>query len=298
MKLNLIQKQFIINNYPEKGGPFCAESLNIPREAVSWFAGGLGLKTYAPRRRKNNIDIEKWKKMEDKYICYFLGLLFADGSIDKKRVYLGISSTDFNDIKENLKKTYNKACTYTKKRVEGWKEISCLYLLSMDLCDFIREFNFKGNDFSCINHIPKNNIKYFLRGLIDGDGHLKYRTCDRGGSVLFNIASCHNFDWTILNKFFTEIFNYTPRIVRNTHKKTGHQNSVFYITSSAVLTSFFNWIYEDYEEDKLGFSRKYEQYLKIKKHFELIIAEGRNTSKHKNFLTIVELKEKVDKIIL
>ena len=102
-------------------------------------------------------------------------------------------------------------------------------------------------------------IKYFLRGLIDGDGNFYYNKSN--GYAQFTLASSLNQDWSYLEKLFSEFNPHTNQ------EKTNHGNSsVLKITGKDNLIKFIKFL--DYEKNKIGLDRKRSKAIEILEMYE------------------------------
>jgi len=263
-------EKFIKNNYSKYGGKYCAKELNVPYSCINNFAARNGLKVNSGLRYyKNNIDIEKWKKMENPTICYLLGLIFADGWIDKKRINIQILKSDFDELLPKIKEVYNKATIYNRKR-GNWKEITNFTLSSVLLSNMIKELGFKADNFNCVKNIPEYNLKYFFRGYFDGDGHIRQDKTKNSIRTKLQFVAPYDFDWTILEERINLFYKNTTRKSKtgcvSVRRRTGNKNhrfSTLTCTHKEVVQKFLNWIYSNWDLMPLGLTRKHKVYLSL-----------------------------------
>jgi hypothetical protein len=107
-----------------------------------------------------------------------------------------------------------------------------------------------------ISLIPENLQKYFYRGWFDGDGCI----CISGKSntIGVQIAGSKSQIWSAFIKLSKKM-GFPIHIYRTKEDKAG--GSSVNITSQTGQKIFLDYIYNNYENDKIGLSRKYNKYL-------------------------------------
>jgi len=102
--------------------------------------------------------------------------------------------------------------------------------------------------------------KYFIRGFFDGDGTvcIDSRKCFR-----LSFSGPLDYEWTFLKKFCNQhqIENTTVNRVVNSRKCGG---SNFVIQRRLEQVKFLEIIYDGYENDRIGLSRKYQKLQDMK----------------------------------
>lgn len=135
------------------------------------------------KRRIHNVNLKHFKPV-DEIGSYYLGLLYADGSIDKQN---RISITLKEEDKETLiNMANNLGLTTSIVRYQSNKS----YKLAMSDFNFTRICKHYGLDTK--NKIPKEiSHKDFVRGFLDGDGYIsiKKRKNHKFLEIGFAIAS-------------------------------------------------------------------------------------------------------------
>jgi hypothetical protein len=75
-----------------------------------------------------------------------------------------------------------------------------------------------------------------------------------------SISSSYNQDWIYVETLFNEL-NIKYSIKKIKREKSSY--SIIRITNKKGIKNFGDYIYENYEIDKIGLSRKYEKYQQI-----------------------------------
>lgn len=280
------QKQFLINNYPNKGSVYCSEILPFSPKQICSKAHKLGLLLLPEIKKKiqqlngKNIKKNKIEKTFEEYhvnpiqffkpqtreVAYILGILWADGYLLHKISYiisLQLVLSDLLDIK-HIFDFAGKWCFYTRKRPNR-KEQGTLTTTNKPLFNFLSQHNYiaknnKSAD-SILQIIPDNLKLYWFRGLIDGDGCF-YQSKNKMINQ-FSISSSYNQNWHFAENLFKYLdINYSIR--RSQNKSKTNSSSMIRITGIQNIIKLGSFIYPNNEFDGIGFSRKYNKYICIK----------------------------------
>ena len=258
MKVEKFFKEFIIENYPKFGADYCRSHLGTDLKKIMSVVS-----TYRLRRNKVtkiNIDIN------NKYFCYILGLLWSDGYVDKKynRISMSLIEEDINEIKYifDIVGLWNYRYVDNSKR--GYKNQIMIRISDKDFKSFLVENDFIEKSFKSpdkiISIIPKSNLKYFIRGIADGDGCFYYNK--KQYLRHFCIASTYEQDWNYMTNILNNI---NCSFVINKTKKERSKSSIIRVTNKDIL-KFGKFLYEDF----FGLKRKYGKYLIIKDSYNTI----------------------------
>ncbi len=271
------RKAFILAHYPEKGGRYCADALGIPYSTVNNCASRAGLKVSEKvRYYRDNVSVSDFETMASPVVCYFLGLFFADGWLDRKRVNLSLVTSDYADIEKHLLGIVRKATVYRRQR-RHWKPSTSFAISSVQLSTLLNERGFKGQSLRCALSIPPHNLRHFLRGYLDGDGHLKlYRSGSKHRPRL-QLAGPIEFDWTILEAVLGKGESGGCKIhCRRYTSKRGHRSSALTLSHLPTIVAFCDWVYGGYDRDHVGFSRKHRAYVELR---EALAAKAQTSSR-------------------
>jgi hypothetical protein len=203
------------------------------------------------------LNIEDFLNITKKEISYFLGFFWSDGFFDKKILKIEIKEEDGNDILDVL---YKFGIWNISKRIRKDKYKQIKYTASnIDVYNFLIYFNFDKKSFvspeKIYDYIPNELRKYFLRGLIDGDGCFSSSFKNKGKFInrsYFSLTGRIDFEWNFLLSIFDNL-NINYKLTR-LERITG-SSSFIVISSQKDITLLYNYIYSDY--DNIGLKRKY-----------------------------------------
>lgn len=214
------------------------------------------------RKNKSSFDInlEQFTSPNTPEVCYILGLIWADGYIQKTgAIKVALIKDDMEEVYHIFLKTGKWNMSYRER--ENRKVQMQVYKNHTSLRDFLYKNGYQsksnGSADKILSIIPENLKHYWFRGLVDGDGCFytnKNQKC-------VSISSSYGQDWTYMERL-SKGLNINYHIHRR-HGKTG-SNSSFYISDLNSIIKFSEFIYNDYVNDKIGFSRKYKKWLDIK----------------------------------
>ena len=184
--------------------------------------------------------------------AYWLGFLYADGSISSKedKIELGLAEKDLHHIekfKQSLQLS-NKICyrASTKSYRISFRSQSCKQDLINKGC--IPKKSLILN-FPTEEQVPFYLLKHFIRGYFDGDGWFTNTPdCFQVG-----IIGTQDFIQGFLNT--VENINKTNKIF-SVHRENGAKRYIFGAYNDVL--NFLNWIYKD---STIYLDRKYEAYL-------------------------------------
>jgi hypothetical protein len=196
---------------------------------------------------------------------YILGLIWADGYINKKTNAISIECVkdDIDIFYPIFQKTGNFNLYYRNR--ENRKPQGIINCSSYYLSQFL-----KTNDYSnkselspikILSLIPFELKHYFFRGWVDGDGCFYYNK--KLHLMEFIMSGTYNQDWSSLIILCEELsINYK---ITNITTKKGHQHSRFLIKKKKDIVKFGNYIYQ---KDMFGLKRKYDKFLPINENLE------------------------------
>jgi hypothetical protein len=162
-----------------------ANQLNIGRTTINRWAKELGFK------HKRHIVNEKFFNEFNENSSYILGLIYADGNVawNPKKGYRALTitaSAKDKDHLENIRKLLfsTKPLLYSMKtnsyRLIANSKVLCLKLMGLGVVPR------KSLVIDFPEFLPREQLKHFIRGIIDGDGHVRY--VKRAKSPYFEIT--------------------------------------------------------------------------------------------------------------
>jgi len=201
--------------------------------------------------------LDTFEKVDNPYVSYIMGLLWSDGYLVGNNIGIEILKEDLDDIKPIFEKLGN--FYYNERLRKGrTKTSACIQYCSKDIVNIFRSFNYENKstaspDFNLMK-IKQEDIKYFLRGIMDGDGCINFS--NKSPQIYF--ASTYEQDWKYLEDISINLgIKYSIRRIINGNNK----HSILYIGGKKNSIKFLNWLYSDFT---FGLKRKYNKYIEIK----------------------------------
>ena len=200
-----------------------------------------------------------FRNIEYKEIAYIVGLFWSDGFIVQNRIGIENIKEDIDNIKY-LFENIGDFCYNERLRKGRTKKVACIQYCSKEIVDIFKEYNFENKSKVSPNlikmGIKDENIKYFIRGIMDGDGCINFS--NNHPQIYFAIT--YEQDWTYLEDMVKQL-NIKYSIRRIINKKSMH--SILYIGGKTNSLLFLDWLYLNYDKDKIGLMRKYNKYIEI-----------------------------------
>lgn len=259
-KWNKYEIDFLKNNYNKTSCKYCAEKLNLPIDIVYGKIGRLKL------TKECKYNIELFNNVENKYISYILGFLWADGYLGHNIMKLSIVKSDGEELIDIFDKIGYYKLTYLKERGKN-KEKTEFKFCSAELQKIFNKYDFNNKSEvspeKLLKIIPNNLKKYFYRGVIDGDGCFYINK--KNYTYQFCVTSSYNQDWKYMIYLCENlgISKYKINRISRINKKTNKENksSQFKICRKNDIKILGNYIYQEY--DKIGLKRKHLKYKEI-----------------------------------
>lgn len=270
--------KFLRENY-HLGSKFCSEKLGRTRGATATKIEKLGFRLTKEQdslikcnSRHVNIDPNQFYDIKTPELAYFLGFFWADGTIlsGDYLISLIINSSDAEVLKETfykigkwptasyIRKRNNKDCYSTSFRV-GNK------LIWTFLKDHDYHIKSGASADKILSKIPDHLKHYWWRGFFDGDGYW-----DDNGLIASFTSGAYQ-DWSFAEKLCNDL-SVSFDIFRKRYSKDDKiiGNSAIIMKKAPNLVKFGQYIYQNYENDKVGLYRKYKNYLLSLKKDEYI----------------------------
>jgi hypothetical protein len=127
-------------------------------------------------------DYSFFSKIDNEAKAYFLGFLYADGSITHNSMKLTLHKKDFHILKDFKKaigsahafvndRGYMRFCINNKQLYNDLLKQGCGHKKSLTL------------KFPTLEQVPKNLLPHFIRGFFDGDGSINYSIDKKYGYI-------------------------------------------------------------------------------------------------------------------
>lgn len=264
-KLTLEEKNNIIlqyqNNIPIRT---IAKQFNHGRGTIYQVLEIAGFDT--SRKRKIPIKEDFLDIIDTEEKAYFLGWMWSDGCVNPRdNLFSIVLKGSDKGILEKLDTFFhysNQVKVYSRDKFkDGY--YCALNVYSEKLKNRLIELGCHPNKtftlkFPSNDSIPNELLKHFIRGIMDGDGHLGANRI----SVLGTKEVLLGIEKTIKNNLNIDggkLYNIS---------QTGNNTYNFYIGSYARMIPFLEWIYKD---ATIYLERKYKTYLWILNNYELFL---------------------------
>jgi hypothetical protein len=198
--------------------------------------------------------------LNNKYFCYILGLIWSDGHICKKynRVQISLKDIDMSSLTDIFEKVGKWKIFLSDNKKRGYQNQIRLSVSDSKFKKFLTHNDFLEKSTKSPNKlisiIPKTNLKYFFRGISDGDGCFYYN--NKNYTRQFVVTSTIFQDWSYFENLMNEL-DCKYEIIRTVNTKSKY--SRIRVSGKNVLT-IGNFIYEDF----FGLKRKLQKYEIIK----------------------------------
>ena len=246
-KLELLKEEYLSSKITLRN---VCKKHNISREYASVILKQQGISL----RKKISSDDTLFEKIDTEEKAYWLGFLYADGSVYKNnkgyyRFELGLAEKDLIHI-EKFKKFVN-----SKHDIKYRVKTKSFRIVFSD-----PQFTKNLIDLGCVpnksliltfpteDQVPLELQKHFIRGYFDGDGSISYRKS--GGSPGISVMGTLEF----LLKL-NEVFKNLAVIAK---KDKRHLNNTY--TLRFRVQPGINFLYLIYNDSNIFLTRKYEKY--------------------------------------
>ncbi len=243
-------RNFIKANFSKFSQRQIAKILAIGKTTVNKWSREIGHVF-----KKHSVDADYFDEWSSK-IAYILGYIFADGSIawDEDKGYYSLTITASEKDKDHLEEIRN-ILQSTKPLLYGESTKSFrLIVNNKQLCRRLINLGVLPKKSLIIKfplNIPRQNLKDFIRGYVDGDGSLRY--CNRKRSPYFEIKICSG------SKDFIIVLEEKIYSRQNIRSRITLQGKNCYLLrySCARGLKLAKWLYQDVE---LYLGRKFNKY--------------------------------------
>lgn len=252
--LSIEQENNLINEYKDNLIPNCTKlaiKYNISKDVIYYLFDKYNVSKLNPGNRKYTLNKSYFDKIDTEDKAYFLGLMYADGynCENRDRFTITLQERD-RDILEKLSKCINsnKPLYLIKyKNRPTWQKHLMMTIISKQLsqnlvklgCWQKKSLNLK---FPTPEQVPNRLLRHFVRGYVDGDGHISKD----------EIALWSSYNFCIK---FSQILKSMQINSSVDRRKNIHRLRI--LGGKSKRRDFLNWIYKD---STIYLDRKYKTY--------------------------------------
>lgn len=196
--------------------------------------------------------------------AYWLGMFYADGTLQKNTNQLAIYLKDkehIEKLKTALHALNHKIIEVTDTRFNNLCKTYGFTIRDAGLYNGLLNHGVMPNKSYELFGLPKiNNInlmRHFIRGYYDGDGGLSYSIREPYYRSTFTISFTGNKQF--LEELKTLLGLERLRLSQNSISKITYQ---FTISGRQQVLSFLEWLYQD-STDAIRLDRKYNKYIEL-----------------------------------
>ena len=201
-----------------------------------------------------HLNADFFKDIDSENKAYWLGFIFADGSLSKNRLTIRLSANDYSHLLKFKNHIEFEGNIRVEKRDSNFKKLSKSCVIEVNSRQFIRNLSKYvpiGKKFNKIRvpNIEDNLIRHFIRGYFDGDGYVV--------STRKHIGFCGNQGFL---SDLSEIF--LDKSLRDNKEgyisnKNGNYGELNY--SKRASRNIMEWLYLD---STIYLKRKYDAFYK------------------------------------
>lgn len=280
MNTNIVteMEEFVKQNYSTMGLAEIVRKYGTNKSKIARIAKKFGLKVskeafskictkaFEKPPQQYNVNHLIFQDANIKEVVYILGLLWADGFISKTKtghlVGCATTETDKEDLEKIFMKTGNWNVYISKNKSKEhptWRRKVQFYTNNKHLFYFLNEMDYRNktgiSPDKIISYIPENLQCYWWRGFFDGDGCIY--TSKNAVQIAF--AGPFEQEWKFAENLMEKLKIQTYSSRQNISKKQ-HKSSQFRFCSKEASKKFLDYIYNGYETDCIGLSRKYQKF--------------------------------------
>lgn len=234
------------------------------------------IKKYGNRKPKKLIEFNRhyFEKVDTEDKAYWLGFLYADGSVSLKgkqgTLEVGLAVVDklhlykLCDSMDKERNVSHKIVKLNGKEFEAVRTHFCSYELTMDLIKLGCMPNKSLKlEFPNINQVPKHLLKHFIRGYVDGDGCIG----TYNGVVHLSFVGTTNFLNELVGVLNSNVENMGSIRLHKPDKRFKNDITTSYSKTGIKAVEVLDYLYKD---ATIYLDRKYEKYKEARKAVGLI----------------------------
>lgn len=238
-------------------------AFGVSRSAVINF---LRRKSHIIRKRKDYhkypLDESFFEVIDTEAKAYFLGLLFADGNVNRKTSLVSITLQELDkDILERFKFHLKYECplSFTQSKKDTQQNRWTLYTCSSKIKNDLIKLGCIPNKSLILNppnYLPENLIHHFIRGYFDGDGCIYSQ---KGCATNSSIAIVSTFN---VCQWINENISVGAGVgIKNIDDHLNGITKIYRIGGSKQVIKVFDYLYKD---ATIFLKRKFDKFKAIK----------------------------------
>ena len=226
-----------------------ARRLGIGKTTVNRWSKELGLEV-----KKNSVNEDFFKKWTHD-MSYILGYIFTDGNIawNPKKSYRSLTITAAERDKDHLERIRLSLHSTKELLYSSLTKSYRLVVANRNICLDLMKFGVFPNKSLSVKFpdVPKKFLNDFIRGIIDGDGNVRYVNRKRSPYFEITISSGSKKFCDALAEKISSVLGIDARVRRI-------KNNLFVIQYSCQKgLNLAEWIYKD---ANIFLDRKFQQY--------------------------------------
>ena len=231
-----------------------AEKYNVSDETIRRWLNILGIKR---RSAKYHVNQNYFDVIDDQNKAYILGLLYADGYNNVKNHCVSITLQEkdkhiLESISNLVESDRPLRFVNNSKKNQNWSDCYQLMLTNEHLSKTLENYGViqaKSLVLQFPHWLDESLLSHFLRGYIDGDGHISKKKSGGGVSLVGTEHFCTAVQNTLKDKLGIESKIYVPKNAKSTR--------ILIINRKSDSKVFLDFIYNDVN---LFLKRKFNTY--------------------------------------
>lgn len=264
-------KQEIVNEYLKQ--PVSLQNMtkrfNLCSPTISKILHEANIEIYSKSRVLNpNMNENYFSNIDDEHKAYYIGLIIADGNIFQKNNLsntMKLSITLHDGDEYILEQLISDLCSSNSITNDG-RGCSEIGFSNTKLCKDLEQYGIVPRK-SLITYLPTNIpddlMRHLIRGLIDGDGSIRFVRPPRRCEKYISLCGTHRLMQEVLD------YLYEHKIIKIHKQVYDYKNSSvseFKISNKDDIYSLGEWLYKD---ATIYLKRKKEIYDSFKEYYNL-----------------------------
>lgn len=254
--------------FPYKSARDIAKIFGVSKDYVTNL-----IKRYGNREPKKLIDFNRdyFKTIDTEEKAYWLGFIYADGYVsirgERGSLEIGLAEIDRSHLEKFCKSIgmknkhiRSKKVKLAEKTFDACRLNVSSYEIARDLVN-LKCFETKSLilEFPTFKEVPKDLMRHFIRGYIDGDGTVGFY----GGVAHVSAIGTRIFLKGMLDFLNSEIKDFGSTNTNAGDKRLQNEITTSFSKTANKAKQLLNYLYKD---SSIHLDRKYEKYLTCVSH--------------------------------